>query len=97
MNLVPLCMSFLFLRYSLLRYYTTLPTDSLAVFRDVLAETTAYGFEKIQQDMWTLGNAVRAELEARGFKSVAAEGFKSPGISNYYTQVHSFRCCCFLL
>jgi aspartate aminotransferase-like enzyme len=52
----------------------------LAVFSGVLKETEEYGFETVQKDIWDLGNSVREELEKRGFKSVAAPGYKSPGM-----------------
>jgi len=61
-------------------YHTTLPTDSLAAFRDSALETEKFGFQNSQEAMWKLGNRVREELEKRGFQSVAAEGFKAPGV-----------------
>jgi len=67
-------------------YYTTLPTDSLAVFNSVLKETSDYGFDKIKEDFWALGRKVREGLEQRGFKSVAAEGWKAPGVVVSYSQ-----------
>tara|TARA_B110000208_G_scaffold163490_1_gene200414 strand:- start:16 stop:975 length:960 start_codon:yes stop_codon:yes gene_type:complete len=58
-------------------YYTTLPTDSLTTFRDVMLEARAYGYAKCKARMFELGAKVRAALEQRGYKSVAAEGYKS--------------------
>ena len=66
-------------------YHTTMPTDALVRLRDVMAETRAYGFEKERQEQIELGAKVRALLESRGFPSVAAEGFKAPGVVVSYT------------
>lgn len=67
-------------------YYTTLPTDALQKFRDAMLETKAHGFEKARADLFELGNRTRAILEKRGFKSVAAEGYKSPGVVVSYAD-----------
>jgi aspartate aminotransferase-like enzyme len=67
-------------------YHSTMPTDSLAVLRDVMKEMAAYGFDKVRDEQWELGKRVRALLEERGFKSVAAEGFKAPGVVVSYTD-----------
>ena len=66
-------------------YHTTMPTDALVRLRDVMLETRAYGFEKVRQEQIALGAKVRALLESRGFPSVAAEGFKAPGVVVSYT------------
>ena len=66
-------------------YHTTLPTDALLRLRDVMLETRAYGFAKVREEQMALGQSVRALLESRGFPSVAAEGFKSPGVVVSYT------------
>ena len=67
-------------------YHTTMPTGALMRLRDVMAEMQAYGFAKLKDEQWALGRAVRAMLEARGIKSVAAEGFKAPGVVVSYTD-----------
>ncbi len=67
-------------------YHTTLPTDALVRLRDVMLETRAYGFAKVREEQMALGAQVRALLESRGFPSVAAEGFKAPGVVVSYTQ-----------
>lgn len=36
-------------------YYTTLPTDALAIFRDSIQETEAFGFEQARNCQWELG------------------------------------------
>ena len=43
------------------------------------------GFETLRENQWALGEKVRALLKARGFKSVAAEGFEAPGVVVCYT------------
>lgn len=61
-------------------YHTTLPTDALTTFRDVILETKAAGFENLEKKTFELGSKVRALLEKHGFKSVAAEGYKAPTV-----------------
>lgn len=66
-------------------YHTTMPTDALAILRDTMVETEAYGFEKVRTEQQELGTRVRALLAERGFKSVAAPGFEAPGVVVSYT------------
>ena len=66
-------------------YHATMPTDALAAMRDVMLETEAYGFERVSEEQLELGRQVRALLESRGYPSVAAEGFKAPGVVVSYT------------
>jgi aspartate aminotransferase-like enzyme len=67
-------------------YHATMPTDALKAFRDSMKETEAYGFDKVKQEQIDLGKAVRSLFAARGFKSVAAEGFEAPGVVVLYTD-----------
>ena len=67
-------------------YHATLPTDALTRLREVMLETQAYGFEKVRQEQIELGAKVRALFESRGLPSVAAEGYKSPGVVVSYTN-----------
>jgi aspartate aminotransferase-like enzyme len=67
-------------------YHTTMPTDALTRTRDVMLETEAYGFDKLRDEQWELGRQARSMLERKGFKSVAAEGFKAPGVVVSYTD-----------
>ncbi len=67
-------------------YHTTMPTDALARLRDVMLETRAYGFAKVRQEQIQLGGKVRALFERRGIRSVAADGFKAPGVVVSYTS-----------
>ena len=66
-------------------YHATLPTDALTKFRDAMLETKEYGFEKVRNEQIELGQKVRALLESKGINSVAAEGFKAPGVVVNYT------------
>ena len=73
-------------------YHATMPTDALASVRDVMLETEAYGFDKVCAEQYELGRQVRALLIAKGFPSVAAEGFQAPGVVVSYTtdpDIHS--------
>ncbi|MCL6284364.1 aminotransferase class V-fold PLP-dependent enzyme [Ruegeria sp. 2012CJ41-6] len=66
-------------------YHATMPTDALKAFRDTMLETRDYGFEKLREAQWALGNGVRAMLKDKGVTSVAAEGFGAPGVVVSYT------------
>ncbi|MBU3258646.1 aminotransferase class V-fold PLP-dependent enzyme [Roseovarius sp. PS-C2] len=67
-------------------YHATMPTDALRAFRDTMIETRDYGFDKLRDAQWELGNSVRALLAEKGVKSVAAEGFGAPGVVVSYTD-----------
>jgi aspartate aminotransferase-like enzyme len=67
-------------------YHTTMPTDALAVTRDAMLESRAYGFEALRAEQWELGRRVRALLASHGIKTVAAEGFQAPGVVVSYTD-----------
>ena len=67
-------------------YHTTMPTDSLRVLRDVMKETQAAGFANLKKNQEDLGLKVRALLEGKGFKSVAAPGFQAPCVVVSYTK-----------
>ena len=67
-------------------YHTTLPTDALTRLCAVMKETKLYGFAKVQGEQLDLGKKVRALFESRGIPSVAAEGFKAPGVVVSYTH-----------
>ncbi|AQH03910.1 class V aminotransferase (plasmid) [Burkholderia sp. KK1] len=72
-------------------YHATMPTDSLATLRDVIKETQAYGFDKVQAEQLELGKRIRALLAEKGFKSVAAAGFEAPGVVVCYTDDDGIR------
>ena len=66
-------------------YHATMPTDALVRLREMMLETRDYGFEKVRAEQIDLGKKARALLESRGFPSVAAEGWKAPGVVVSYT------------
>jgi aspartate aminotransferase-like enzyme len=67
-------------------YHATMPTDALTRLRDTMQETRAIGFAKVRAGQEDLGRKVRALFESRGLASVAAEGFKAPGVVVSYTS-----------
>ena len=67
-------------------YHATMPTDALRAFRDTMVETRDYGFERLREAQWALGDGVRKMLADKGIKSVAAEGFGAPGVVVSYTD-----------
>ena len=67
-------------------YHATMPTDALRAFRDTMLETREFGFQKLCNAQWELGNAVRAMLKAKDVISVAADGFGAPGVVVSYTK-----------
>jgi len=67
-------------------YHATMPTDALTQFCDAMLESKEYGFDKLKTEQIELGEKVRLLLESKGIKSVAAEGFKAPGVVVSYTQ-----------
>jgi aspartate aminotransferase-like enzyme len=72
-------------------YHATMPTDALRAFRDVMRETEAFGFEVARARQAELGSRVRALLEAKGIRSVAADGFQAPGVVVSYTDDDGIR------
>ncbi|PHO02874.1 aminotransferase [Rhodobacteraceae bacterium 4F10] len=67
-------------------YHATMPTDALRSFRDTMQETKEYGFDKLRDAQWALGNGVRTMLAEKGIKSVAADGYGAPGVVVSYTS-----------
>jgi len=45
-------------------YHATMPTDALRAFRDTMVETREYGFDRLRDAQWALGDGVRALLRA---------------------------------
>ncbi|MBG9389574.1 aminotransferase class V-fold PLP-dependent enzyme [Caenimonas aquaedulcis] len=66
-------------------YHATMPTDALTRLREAMKETQALGFAKMKASQEDLGRKVRTLFESRGLASVAAEGFKAPGVVVSYT------------
>ncbi|MEO0498275.1 MAG: aminotransferase class V-fold PLP-dependent enzyme [Pseudomonadota bacterium] len=67
-------------------YHATMPTDGLRQFRDTMVETRDFGFDKAKAAQLELGRRVRDTLGAAGFKGVAAEGFRAPGVVVCHTD-----------
>lgn len=67
-------------------YHATMPTDALRAFRDTMLETRDYGFERLKEAQWQLGEGVRKMLRERGVASVAADGYGAPGVVVSYTS-----------
>jgi aspartate aminotransferase-like enzyme len=67
-------------------YHATMPTDGLRTFQQVMEETRALGFDVARSRQQELGDRIRALLESNGFPSVAAEGYKAPGVVVSYTR-----------
>jgi aspartate aminotransferase-like enzyme len=72
-------------------YHATMPTEALLKVREVMRETQAYGFDKVRAEQEELGRKVRALLQGKGFRSVAAEGFQAPGVVVSYTDDAGFQ------
>jgi aspartate aminotransferase-like enzyme len=73
-------------------YHATMPTDTLTVFRNVMQEMKAYGFEQACTQQQELGDKVRSLLTDKGIKSVAAIGFQAPSVVVSYTtdkEIHT--------
>lgn len=67
-------------------YHVTMPTDALVTFRDAMAETRDYGFERLAAAQWEQGARVRETLARRGIRSVAADAVAAPGVVVSYTD-----------
>ncbi len=67
-------------------YHATLPTDSLAVLRDRVKETMAFGLDRAKAAQQQIGEQVRRLLAARDVPSVAAPGFQAPCVIVSYTD-----------
>ena len=67
-------------------YHATMPTDALTRLRATMQETRDYGFARVKAEQEALGRKVRELFESRGFASVAADGYKAPGVVVSYTS-----------
>jgi aspartate aminotransferase-like enzyme len=67
-------------------YHATMPTDGLRAFRDTMKETQAFGFQRLREAQWALGDGVRALFAEKGVASVAAPGFGAPGVVVSFTS-----------
>lgn len=67
-------------------YHATMPTDTLAAFRDVILECREIGFDKLKEAQIELGKRVRDMLRQRGLVSLAADGYGAPGVVVSYAE-----------
>ena len=67
-------------------YHATMPTDSLVALKKTMREAESHGFDTLKSAQQQLGDQVRALMESKGFTSVAADGFKAPGVIVSYTD-----------
>ncbi|QWD91382.1 aminotransferase class V-fold PLP-dependent enzyme [Polynucleobacter sp. MWH-Braz-FAM2G] len=67
-------------------YHTTMPTDALKILRNVMKETQSLGFAALKAKQIELGTKVRHLLVSKGYPSVAAKGYESPGVVVSYTK-----------
>ena len=67
-------------------YHTTMPTDALKILRNVMKETQSLGFAALKAKQIELGTKVRNLLVSKGYPSVAAIGFQSPGVVVSFTK-----------
>ena len=67
-------------------YHTTMPTDALKILRNVMKETKSLGFAALKAKQIELGTKVRQLLVSKGYPSVAAKGYESPGVVVSYTK-----------
>ena len=51
-----------------------------------MREAEDWGFDTLRDAQWEQGRGVRQLIAARGFRSVAAEGFGAPGVVVAYTS-----------
>jgi len=72
-------------------YHATMPTDALRAFRDTVNETRARGLADLAERQWALGREVRALIEAKGARSVAADGFQAPSVVVSYTDAPAVK------
>ena len=67
-------------------YHTTMPTDALKILRSVMKETQSLGFAALKAKQIELGTKVRDLLVSKGYPSVAAKGYQSPGVIVSFTK-----------
>ena len=67
-------------------YHATMPTDGLRALQAAMAEAEAVGLDKLKDAQQALGDRIRAVLEAKGYASVAAPGFRAPCVVVSYTD-----------
>ena len=72
-------------------YHATMPTDGLTKFHETYQEMANLGFDFLKARQIELGNETRSLIDNFGFRSVAAEGFKSPTVVVSHTDRADFK------
>lgn len=72
-------------------YHATMPTDALAHNAALMLETRDRGLDNLRAAQLDLGVQVRALLAARGFPSVAADGFAASSVVVVHTADPGLR------
>ena len=67
-------------------YHTTMPTDGISQFYQAVLEIKKFGYANAKQAQIELGTKLRGIMEQRGFKSLTADGFKSPTVIVSHTD-----------
>lgn len=72
-------------------YHCTVPTDSLIEFDKNIQETLDFGIDNCKDSAIQLGIEMRNLLEVNGYKSVAANKYKSPTVVVSYCENNMFQ------
>ena len=67
-------------------YHATMPTDGISQFYKAVLEVKKFGYANAKQAQIELGTKLRGIMEQRGFKSLTADGFKSPTVIVSHTD-----------
>ncbi|MGB0207451.1 MAG: aminotransferase class V-fold PLP-dependent enzyme [Candidatus Puniceispirillaceae bacterium] len=67
-------------------YHATMPTDGISQFYQAVLEIKTFGYANAKQAQIELGTKLRGIMEQRGFKSLTADGFKSPTVIVSHTD-----------
>ena len=67
-------------------YHATMPTDGLVMVSETMDEMRAIGFDKLKSLQTELGQKVRDLFAAKGYVSVATQGYDAPGVVVVYTD-----------
>ena len=67
-------------------YHATMPTDGISQFYQAVLEIKKFGYANAKKAQIELGTKLRGIMEQRGFKSLTADGFKSPTVIVSHTD-----------
>ncbi|MGB2141344.1 MAG: aminotransferase class V-fold PLP-dependent enzyme [Candidatus Puniceispirillaceae bacterium] len=74
-------------------YHATMPTDGISQFYQAVLEIKKFGYANAKQAQIELGTKLRGIMEQRGFKSLTADGFKSPTVIVSHTDRDDMKSC----